>query len=81
MDQSNIYMGIQSIEQLIRQCVPIPQKICRLTKRLRSPDEVEKYIPCFMAFIGFTEQQIPRPQNKTKQEERCTILDRGEGIP
>jgi hypothetical protein len=33
VDQTNIYMGIQSIEQLIQQCVPIPHKICRLTKR------------------------------------------------
>jgi len=61
-------MGIQSIEQLIRQCVPIPQKICRLTKRLRSLDEVEKYFPGFMNFIGFTEQQIPTPQNKTRRK-------------
>jgi hypothetical protein len=74
-------MGMQSIEQLMRKCVPIPQKICRLTKRPRSPDEVESYFPGFVAFISLTEQQIPRPQNQTKQEERCTVLERGKGTP
>jgi hypothetical protein len=56
------------IEQLIRQCVPIPQKICRLTKRLSSPDDVEKYFPGLMAFIDCTEQQIPRPENRRRKK-------------
>ena len=61
LDQSNICRDIQKIEPLLRQCVPIPQKTYNMTKRLQTPEEVEKYFPGFMAFIDCTEQQIPRP--------------------
>jgi len=33
LDQSNICRGIQKIEPLIRECVPIPQKMYPITKR------------------------------------------------
>jgi hypothetical protein len=68
LDQSNICRDIQKIESLIRQCVPIPQKIYNITKRLKTPDEVEKYFPGFLAFIDSTEQQIPRPIDKNKRK-------------
>ena len=58
LDQSNICCrDIQKIESLIRKCIPIPQKIYKITKRLRTPDEIEKHFPGFMAFIDCTEQQ------------------------
>ena len=68
LDQSNICRDIQKIERLIRQCVPIPQKIYTITKRLKTPEEVEKYFPGFLAFIDSTEQQIPRPVDKNKRK-------------
>jgi len=69
LDQSNVCRDIQKIESLIRQCVPIPQKIYnRLAKRLGTLEEVETYFPGFMAFTDCTEQQIPRPQNKTRRK-------------
>ena len=46
---------------MIRQCIPIPQKTYPITKRLKTPEEVEKYFPGLFAFIDCTEQQIPRP--------------------
>ena len=61
LNQSNICRDIQKIESLIRQCVPIPQKTYQITKRLKTPDEIEKYFPGFLAFTDCTEQQIPRP--------------------
>ncbi len=61
LDQSNICRDIQKIEGLIRQCVPIPQKTYNKTKRLKTPEEVERYFPGFLAFTDCTEQQIPRP--------------------
>ncbi|MGN6709774.1 MAG: transposase family protein [Candidatus Nitrosocosmicus sp.] len=68
LDQSNICRDIQKIEKLIRQCLPIPQKIYNITKRLKTPEEIEKYFPGFLAFIDSTEQQIPRPvDNKSKK--------------
>jgi hypothetical protein len=68
LDQSNICRDIQKIEGLIRECVPIPQKIYGITKRLKTPDEVEEYFPRFLAFIDCTEQQIPRPVDKNRRK-------------
>ena len=45
IDQSNICRDIQKIERLVRQCIPIPQKIYNITKRLQTVDEVEQYFP------------------------------------
>ena len=59
---------IQKIESLVRQCVPIPQKIYNITKRLKTPDEVERYFPGFLSFIDSTEQQIPRPVDKKRKK-------------
>jgi hypothetical protein len=53
---------------MIRKCLPIPQKIYNITKRLKTPEEVEKYFPGFMAFTDCTEQQIPRPVDKNRRK-------------
>jgi hypothetical protein len=68
LDQSSICRDIQKIEGLVRQCLPIPQKIYKITKRLKTLEEVEKYFPGFFAFIDSTEQQIPRPVDKEKRK-------------
>ncbi len=53
---------------------PIPQKIYNKTqKRLRTPDEVEQYLPGFLSFIDCTEQPIPRPVDKR----RCKMFYSG----
>ena len=68
LDQSNICRrDIQKIEPLIRNCLPIPQKLYNITKRLKTPEEVEKYFPGFLSFIDSTEQQIPRPTDKKRK--------------
>ncbi len=68
LDQSNICRDIQKIEGLIRECVPIPQKTYPITKRLKTPEEVEKYFPGFLAFTDCTEQQIPKPVDKNRRK-------------
>ena len=68
LDQSNICRDIQKLESLIRKCVPIPQKMYKITKRLRTPEEVEKHFPGFIAFTDCSEQQIPRPKNKERRK-------------
>jgi hypothetical protein len=73
LDQSNVCRDIQKIESLIKQCLPIPQKIYNRTKRLRTVDEVEQYFPGFLSFIDSTEQQIPRPTNN----KRCKVYYSG----
>ena len=62
------FARIQEIEPLVRKCVPIQQKIHRLSRRLRTPKEVEKALPGFIAFTDCTEQQIPRHRNKTRRK-------------
>src|SRR3954470_11791379 len=58
LDQSSICSrDIQKIEGLVRACIPIPQKMYPLTKRMKTPEEVERYFPGFLAFIDCTEQQ------------------------
>jgi len=69
LDQSNICRDIQKIEKLIRECLPIPQKIYNTTKRLKTPQQVETYFPDFLSFIDCTGQQIPRPINKERKKE------------
>ena len=69
LDQSNIRRDIQKIESLVRQCLPIPQKLYNITKRLQTPEEIEQYFPAgFLAFIDSTEQQIPRPVYKRRRD-------------
>jgi hypothetical protein len=68
LDQSNVCRDIQKIEVLIRQCLPIPQKLYNVTKRLKTKEEVEEHFPGFLAFTDYTEQPIPRPaKNKKKR--------------
>lgn len=68
LDQSNICRDIQKIESLVRKCVPIPQKIYKITKRLRTTQEIEQYFPGSLSFIDCTEQQIPRPKYKERRK-------------
>jgi hypothetical protein len=69
LDQSNICRDISFIEPLIKLCVPLPKKLYKRTRRLRTIDEVEEYFPGFKAFIDSTEQEIPRPtKNRRKRK-------------
>src|SRR5207342_3663654 len=60
LDQSNVCRDIQKIESLIRECLPIPQKLYKVSRRLKTRGEVEQYFPGFMAFTDCSEQPIPR---------------------
>ena len=50
LHQSNVCRDIEKIEGLIRECLPIPQKLYNVTKRLKNKEDVEAYFPGFMAF-------------------------------
>ncbi|HET7344382.1 MAG TPA: transposase family protein [Nitrososphaeraceae archaeon] len=57
------------LEPLIKLCIPLPKKLYKRTRRLRTIDEVEEYFPGFKAFIDSSEQEIPRPtKNKRKRK-------------
>jgi hypothetical protein len=68
LDQSDVCRDIRKIERLIRRCLPIPQRLYNVTKRLKTKEEIEQYFPGFMAFTDCTEQPIPRPNNRKKRK-------------
>ncbi len=67
----------QKIESLIRQDVSILKKICRNDKEVQISEVVKQYFPGFLAFIDYTEQQIPKP---TDNKRRCSIRVRRKDI-
>lgn len=67
LDQSNICRDINKIEGLIRKCLPIPQKLYNVAKRLKTKEEIEQYFPGFLAFVDCTEQPIPRPKSRLRR--------------
>lgn len=67
LDQSNVCRDIRVLEPLVRKCLPLPEKLYRKTRRLRTIEEVEQYFPGFKAFIDGVEQEIPRPKNRRRR--------------
>ena len=68
LDQSNICRDISMLEPLVKLCIPLPKKLYKSTRRLRTIDEVEEDFPGFKAFIDSSEQEIPRPKNKRRRK-------------
>jgi hypothetical protein len=57
LDQSNV----------LKEILPLPQKLHDKAKRLQSIEEIEALFPEFKAFTDATEQEIPRPKNRKKR--------------
>ena len=70
LDQSNICRDISMYRTTYQSlCIPLPKKLYKRTRRLRTIDEVEEeYFPGFKAFIDSSEQEIPRPKNKRRRK-------------
>ncbi|MGC9145997.1 MAG: transposase family protein [Nitrososphaeria archaeon] len=68
LNQSNVLKDIRKLEPLVREVMPIPEKVYAATRRANTPEEVEKYFPDFKAFIDATEQEIPRPRRSDKRK-------------
>ena len=49
LDQSNICRDISMLEPLVKLCIPLPKKLYKRTRRLRTIDEVEEYFPRFQS--------------------------------
>ena len=68
LDQSNTCRYIQKIEPLVRECVPIPQKMHKVAKRQRTPEKRLKNTFLAFAFSDCTAQQIQsRPKNRRRR--------------
>jgi hypothetical protein len=68
LDQSNVLKDIRMLEPLVRECIPLPEKLHEMARRARTLEEVERYFPGFRAFVDSTEQEIPRPKNAKKRK-------------
>ena len=68
LHESNVWRDIRYIEPLVRECIPIPEKLYDVSRRLGTVEEVELYFPGFIASIDATEQEIPRPREKRKRK-------------
>lgn len=68
LDQSNVLKGIHKLEPLVKEVLPIPRKLHDKARRLQRIEDIEAMFPEFKAFTDATEQEIPRPKNKTKRK-------------
>jgi len=68
LGQTNVLKNIRILEPLVTQAPPLPEKIHQRARRLGNLDEVEALFPGFKAFLDATEQEIPRPKDKTKRK-------------
>ena len=68
LDQSNVLKDIHKLEPLVKEILPLPQKLHDKAKRLQGIEEIEAMFPEFKAFIDATEQEIPRPKNRKKRK-------------
>ncbi len=78
IDQSNVCRDIQKIEPLVRQCLPIPQKLYKITKKLKTAEDVENFSQA-SGIIDVTEQQIQKTQRQ-KKKKNVTIQIKESGI-
>jgi len=67
LGQTNVLKNIRMLEPLVTQVLPLPGKIHQRARRLENLDEVEALFPGFKTFLDATEQEIPRPKDKTKR--------------
>jgi hypothetical protein len=56
------------IEPAVREVLPLPKKVYRKVRKLRTIEELEGLFPGLRALIDATEQEIPRPQDKEKRK-------------
>jgi hypothetical protein len=68
IDHSTVLRDTHMLEPLVRECLPLPKKMHKLTRRLRTIEEVEEFFPGFKALIDSTEHEIPRPKNAKKRK-------------
>jgi hypothetical protein len=67
LDQSNVLKDVRMLEPLVKECVPLPEKLHEMARRARTFEEVERSFPGFKAFVDAT-QAIPRPKNAMKRK-------------
>jgi len=68
LGQTNVLKNIRVLEPLLSEVLPLPKKLHKKARWLRTVDEVEELFPGFKAFLDATEQEIPSPKSKLKRK-------------
>lgn len=68
IDAGNVCRDIKMLEPLVKDCIPLPQKIHKTVKKIGKVEELEKLFPELLAIVDATEQEIPRPKNKRRRK-------------
>ena len=79
LDQSNVCRDISIIEPLIKLCIPLPKKLYKRTRRLRTIDEVEESTSLASKRLSILLNKKYQGQ-RTKKEERVTTLAKRRNI-
>ena len=73
LDQSSVCIDMQKIEPLVRECVPIPQRMHKTTKRLRTPEKRSKGT-FRVLLLSQTARNSKFQDQRTKKEGKRIIL-------
>ena len=68
LDQSNVNRNIRYLEPAVKQSIPIPAKMYSDSKKINDITQLQEFFPDLIAITDGTEQQIPRPKNRTKRK-------------
>jgi len=69
LGQTNVLKDVRMIEPALKDVLPLPEKVYRKARKIRTIEELEEMFPGFRAIIDSTEQEIPRPKkDKTKRK-------------
>ena len=68
LSQTSVLKNIKKLEPQVNEVLPTPHKQTQKLNRHKTIAEIETMFPGFEAFIDATEQEIPRPKNKTKRK-------------
>ncbi len=66
--QASVSRSISLTEPLLKQCLPIPEKIYEGSKRISSVEELEELFPKMVCMTDASEQQISRPKLKDMEK-------------
>ncbi len=58
---------MRKLEPLVREVMPIPERIYAAARRANTPEEVERYFPGLSVLIDAAEQEIPGPGRDDKR--------------
>ena len=69
LDQSNVCRDISIIEPLVKLCIPLPKKLYKRTRRLRTIDEVERVLSRFQGFYRLFRTRDTKTKEQKEKEE------------